>query len=604
MTKRRYFFDVETDNLLVKATKIWCAVAIDLDTGEELLFKRDQLAEFARLLEEATMLIGHNIVGFDIPVCNRLLGIDIKAKAFDTIIISRMMFPDRFNKRAPINLSHSLAAWGTALGFPKIDFIGMMRDRAIERSEKKEFADIIKWAKKNPFSGPPNDTVSEEEYLSEMLDYCIQDVRVNVKVYEKQVNWAEANAKPVQMEHIASKICATMVENGWGYDSKAGDSLEQKLTADKAASLDILQSAFPDIVEDRGLGKRGQKLKDKVTSFNPGSHPQVYQRLNDKYNGKFVTTMTDLGSPQCDAESLKPYINSMPEVKEILAYRDIDKLIGQVKKWNLLAWEDGGDGRIHGGINVQGAATGRCTHAGPNMAQVSSEHRARSLWTPVNATDVVLGADLSGLELRMLAHYMAKWDDGAYADLILNGDIHTANQKAAGLETRDQAKTFIYGFLYGAGDGKIGEIVGGSKAQGKRLKAQFLENLPALSKLIDTVKQEAENNRGAVVLPDGRRVPVRSEHAALNTLLQGAGAIVSKYWMVVANSNLTKAYGPNVVKQMAYVHDELQFSCPKDIAEEAGQMVIDSAIEAGERLGILMPTSAEYQIGATWADTH
>jgi len=256
---------------------------------------------------------------------------------------------------------------------------------------------------------------------------------------------------------------------------------------------------------------------------------------------------------------------------------------------------------VHGFVNVQGAATGRCTHSQPNLAQVSVDPRARSLWLP-HKGDVLLGSDLSGLELRMLAHYMAPYDGGAYGDVILNGDIHTHNQEKAGLPNRNNAKTFIYGFLYGAGDAKIGKIVNGSAKQGSNLKEKFLKELPALAKVKQWVEfQVAKNN--SIELVDGRRVPVRSKHAALNTLLQGSGAVISKYWMIIANRNLNKQFGSKV-KQLAYVHDELQFSCPADIADAAGKIITDSAIEAGTRLGIKLPINAEYKVGRNWSETH
>jgi hypothetical protein len=600
MSNKRFVFDIESNGFMLETDKIWLAVMQDYDTGEVFRFNQNQMEEFRAKLLTARELIGHNIIMFDVPVVERLLNCTIKANLIDTLVISKMMYPDRFRKN-PI-ASHSLSSWGEALGEPKTDFAGTLMRMAQERSPKEEHAGLLKWAKTSSFAGPPNDTVSEREYLSFMMEYCEQDVKVNARVLEKQWAWLKRNEKPYALEVLATKVCTQQVINGWGYDSEGGERLEAELMMAKADALDNLRRVFPTVVEERISEKTGKPLKPKVTEFNPGSHLQVYTRLNEKYNGGFKPPMTEKGSPQCDTIVLNKYKTTMPECEYIITYRDITKLEGQVKDWNERAHLSP-DGRVHGGINVQGATTGRCTHAGPNMAQVSGDHRARSLWIPHSKDEVVLGADLSGLELRMLAHYMHGFDGGAYADLILNGDIHTANQKAAGLESRNQAKTFIYGFLYGAGDAKVGQIVGGSARQGKMLKAQFLQNLPALASLLTAVSDEAEQFNN-VTLPDGRKVPVRSPHAALNTLLQGAGAIVSKYWMIVSDKNLNARFGYNTVKQMAYVHDEMQYSCPKDIAEEAGEIIIASALEAGERLGIKMPCEAEYQIGASWADTH
>jgi DNA polymerase-1 len=630
MTNRRYIFDIEADHLVVEATQIWLAVAIDADTGEVHTFNRDQLGAFGELLVGANELIGHNIIGYDVPVCERLLGIKITATLTDTLILSRMMYPDRFNKNNPIK-SHSLSAWGDALGEPKTDFkgemIALVHERHGMKFTKEEGQELSLWGKRGGFSGPPPfGYVSEGEWLTAMGSYCKQDVVVNDKVYRKQYKFLIDNAKPYALETLASTICAEMVLNGWGFDADQGEIVEQNLMMDKADALDRLRIAFPTIVNERYSDKQVDKvtgqpkrLKDEVIEFNPGSAMHVANRLTDKYGWK--PDKTETGMPQCDTESLMKIANRMPEAKLVIEYRDIAKLEGQVKSWNELAHvnlERSGSSRVHGQINVQGTVTGRCTHSGPNMAQVAGDHRARSLWVPTTPGHVILGADLSGLELRMLAHYMHQWDEGAYADLILNGDIHWANAQAAGLakqgETFDKdnpdhgrqrglAKTFIYAFLYGAGDQKIGQCVGGGRAAGAKLKAEFLDSLPALKRLIDDVGFEAMRFK-SVELPDTRRVPVRSEHAALNTLLQGAGAIVSKYWMIVANKNLKAKYGSNVVQQMAYVHDEIQYSCPPDIAEEAGQIVIDAAVEAGDRLKISMRVDAAYDIGTSWADTH
>jgi DNA polymerase I-like protein with 3'-5' exonuclease and polymerase domains len=199
----------------------------------------------------------------------------------------------------------------------------------------------------------------------------------------------------------------------------------------------------------------------------------------------------------------------------------------------------------------------------------------------------------------MLAHQMAEFDGGAYAKEILEGDIHTTNMNAAGLSNRDQAKTFIYGFLYGAGSEKIGQIVGGNARDGQQLKDKFLRRLPALKKVIQNVQFQSAKY-GSVVLLDGRRVPVRSDHAALNTLLQGNGAIVSKLWIVLAHRSLSS----KGVKMMGWIHDEIQTSCPPNIAEETGKELVRCAQETGKKLGIRMPVDAEYVIGESWADTH
>jgi DNA polymerase I-like protein with 3'-5' exonuclease and polymerase domains len=237
----------------------------------------------------------------------------------------------------------------------------------------------------------------------------------------------------------------------------------------------------------------------------------------------------------------------------------------------------------------------------PNAGSVYGPE-CRECWT-VEEGNVLVGCDASGLELRMLAHYMK---DNDYVRTVTEGsskegtDVHTVNQRSAGLPTRDAAKTFIYAFLYGAGDAKIGSIVGGNARDGSRLKSKFLAQTPALAKLIERVAKQA--SKGWVPGLDGRRIWVRSEHAALNSLLQGAGAIVMKKALVIFYDKI-KANKWNV-KLVANVHDEFQFECPKDIAEDAGKAARMSIIEAGEFYQLRCPLDGEYKIGKNWRETH
>ena len=288
-------------------------------------------------------------------------------------------------------------------------------------------------------------------------------------------------------------------------------------------------------------------------------------------------------------------------VKEYLL---LQKRIGQVESWLEAVKEDG---RVHGRVITNGAVTGRMTHSSPNMAQVPNAgsvygHECRECWT-VEEGNVLVGCDASGLELRMLAHYMK---DEGYVRTVTEGsskdgtDVHTVNQRAAGLATRDAAKTFIYAFLYGAGDAKIGTIVGGTAKDGERLKRKFLEQTPALASLIKRVASAAA--KGWVPGLDGRKIWVRSEHAALNSLLQGAGAIVMKKALCIFYDKIKANKWP--VKLVANVHDELQFECSKEIAEEVGKAARMSIIEAGEFYKLRCPLDGEYKIGKNWKETH
>lgn len=539
---------------------IWCVVCVDIDTDKMYSFTPFNLKECKALLEKATLIVGHNILSFDIIMLQRILGISFKCDYWDTLVVSKIMYPDINNH--PLG-DNSLESWGRYLNNPKQNYTGG-------------------W----------------ENFSDEMLQYCQQDVRLGKEIYLRQKIWVEEKKYQniVLFEHMVSKILMEQTNNGFNFDLTNGYELHNKLLMEKVGIEDQMRKIFPDKIHYRKSEKTGKDLKPKIEVFNPGSRQQIAQRLEEKYGWK--APLTDKGNPKIDESVLADL--EFPEAKALLEYFACIKLIGQVEDWITRA-EASRDKKIHGFVNAQGAATGRCTHSQPNVAQVSGDHRARELWLP-DTNEVLVGCDLSGLELRMLAHYMHKYDKGAYGNIILNGDIHVHNQQAAGLPTRNNAKVFIYGFLYGAGDAKIGKIVNASAKEGSKLREKFLKEIPALAKVQQEAKFQAAK-WGAVVLPDMRMVPVRSEHAALNTWLQGSGAIVSKYWMVLANRNLKKKFG-NKVKQVAYVHDELQFTCPKDIADEAGQIIKAAATEAGERLDIRMRIDAEYKIGTNWSETH
>jgi len=296
---------------------------------------------------------------------------------------------------------------------------------------------------------------------------------------------------------------------------------------------------------------------------------------------------------------------ALKETAELIRdYLMLQKRVAQIESW-LEAVKD--DGRVHGKVITNGAVTGRMTHSSPNMAQIPNAgsiygHECRECWT-VEDGNVLVGCDASGLELRMLAHYMK---DEGYVRTVTEGsakegtDVHTVNQKAAGLYTRDAAKTFIYAFLYGAGDAKIGSIVGGSAKDGAKLKAKFLAQTPSLARLLERVKRTAAT--GAVPGLDGRRIWVRSEHAALNSLLQGAGAIVMKKALCLFYDKIKENRWK--VKLVANVHDEFQFECPPDIAELAGKAARMSIIEAGQHYKLRCPLDGEYKMGRSWRETH
>jgi DNA polymerase I-like protein with 3'-5' exonuclease and polymerase domains len=346
-------------------------------------------------------------------------------------------------------------------------------------------------------------------------------------------------------------------------------------------------------------------VKEEVIPFNPGSKKQIKERFEEL--GYEIPVSEDGKTINVDESTLKK-INH-PAAELLLEYLLVVKRLGALAEgengWLKLVK----DKRLHGRVNTNGAVTGRCTHSKPNLAQVPATRaeygkECRSLFIPLNG-NVLVGVDASGLELRMLAHYLANWDKGQYARNILEGDIHTVNQKAANLKTRDQAKTFIYGFLYGAGPAKIGEIVDGGAKEGAILKKKFLSNLPAL-KILKLKIEEKVRRSACLTGLDGRVLPVRSEHAALNMLLQSAGAVVMKVALITLHRRLNEL-GWSHGREYTFVgniHDEFQAEVKPDLAETYGQLAVEAIRQAGKELKLLCPMDGEYKIGKSWAETH
>ena len=465
------------------------------------------------------------------------------------------MSPNREN-------GHSLAAWATRLGTNKIEF--------------------------TDFDGG---------LTPEMQEYCVRDVEVLEKVYntllEEQQRYGFSQ-QSIDLEHKVAIIIAKQERNGFRFDLPKAMVLLAGLK-DKMASIEAsLQFIFPPIVTERISEKTGKRLKDDVEVFNPGSRQQIAKRLQEK--GWQPKKFTEKGQVIVDESTLAGV--DIPEARAIAEYLLIQKRVAMVESW--IESVSNGD-RIHGKVITNGAVTGRMTHHSPNMAQVpsvGSEYggECRELFT-VPAGYKLVGIDASSLELRMLAHYMKDKD---YAKEVVEGDIHTKNQTAAGLQTRAQAKTFIYALLYGAGPAKIGKIVGGSAKEGQKLIDTFLRNTPALQALRNKI--EKLSVQGSLPGLDGRKLQIRSAHAALNTLLQGAGAIVMKQALVLLDEGIRKK-GLDA-KFCANVHDEWQLEVAEKDAQTVGELGVDSIRKAGVVLGMRCPLDGEYKIGTNWKETH
>ena len=567
-------------------------------------------------LDSADTIVGHNVISFDIPALQKLYNWSPKARILDTLVTSRAVHSDlrsldiaRDNYPKELIGSHSLKAWGHRLGGAfKLDF-----------GEQEGAFD---------------------KFTPEMQKYCEADVYVTVGI-GKYLREQEPDTRMLNIEHSFARLMRSQEFRGISFDMDKAEDLARVLTTRRAELTDELQKTFPPVIEEmktpsgymveidgkeyfgetkvalkrmlkeegqtQALANKAKKLGNKTKSipFNPGSRDQIADRLKEL--GWKPVHFTPDGKPKIDEAVLKSVEH--PSADQLLEYLMVVKRLGMLAEGDNAWLKLAKNGRIHGRVNTNGAVTGRCTHSYPNVAQVPAVRapygtECRSLFKASDGYNLV-GCDASGLELRMLAHYLAGFDGGQYANELLTGDIHTVNQTAAGLENRNQAKTFIYAFLYGAGDAKIGEIVGGSAREGKLLKRKFLASLPALNGLKEAVEQRVKRG-GFLKGLDGRVLPIRSEHSALNTLLQSAGAVVMKKALILLHNHLTNN-GLAIGREYAFVaniHDEFQAEVIPELCDAFGTCAVRAIQKAGEELKMKCPLDGEYKVGSNWAETH
>lgn len=648
-----YTFDVETNGLLDHLTEIKCLNVTDNGTGEELRFtdypfyldahtglptddptpRQGTILDGLLLLEEASEICGHNICGFDIPAIQKVYPEwKPKGAVFDTAAVSRLLFVDIQDrdfsairkgklKDMPKNLigTHKLAAWGYRLGGEhKGDFL----------------PSSFGW------------TWDDYPFSKECDDYCMQDVRTNVGLVTHlknriaEMNWS---MESVELEQAVVTILQRQMDYGWLYDIDAAHRLVAELQKEKIALEDRLQEAFPPFYKKVGglftpkrdnakLGYIAGVPVQKVvlTQFNPGSRDHVSSRLIDMY-GWAPEKFTPEGKPKIDETVLSelPYA----EAKLCSEYFTVNKKIGQVsdgKSSQLKLVKS--DGRMRGYVNHNGAVTGRMTHSRPNVAQTDTDPRVRALYI-VSPGKKLVGCDADGIEGRCLGHYLAPSDGGAYIKVILEGskddgtDLHSRNRDAVGLNSRNNAKTIFYAWMYGAGDYKLGTVVyedwptekqerfnarysGDARNQqiariGGRARAALVAGIAGMKQLIDKVKAKSKTP-GYVIGLDGRRVYTRSAHAALNTLLQSAGALIMKKSLVLLDTQL-QADGlvPGIHYEfVGNIHDELQIECEESHATAIGTAAAAAIAAAGEHFKFRCPLSGSYAIGDNWSETH
>lgn len=593
----RLLFDIETNGLPRQGLdRIHCIVVKDIDKDEIYRFNDTgsghSITSGLTLLQDAEVLIGQNILGFDIPVITDLYPFfHSSALCYDTLILSRMFYPDRLARDfrdKPIGMPgklygrHSLEAWGYRLG----DYKG-------------EFAKSTDWA----------------DWSQEMEDYCEQDVHVVGKLYDLFVEKEALKYEDaIRLEHDLASIMAKQEWSGWPFDVKKAQQLESVLRTEMDQLADEMRAAFPYVdggqmtpkVRNSSRGYVKDAPLTKLKEFNPTSRDHIGWAFMT-WRGWEPEAFTNSGRPQID-EGVLQALNT-DEATTFGRILELQKALGQLSdgtnSWLKMVTRDG---RIHHTCQLA-TNTGRNTHSRPNLGQTSSDPRCRELFGP--GEDMVqVGADASGLELRMLGHYLAFYDGGAFADVVVNGDIHQQNADRIGCSRKD-VKTLIYAFIYGASDRKIGLSLDKSLDKekavelGKEIRTKFLKAIPGLDQLLKAVNKKAATDvlKGL----DGRPIRLQGKkHAALNYLLQSAGAIVCKRWNVIAFNSFEKlGYTWDIDYQwLGWIHDEIQLAIQPHLVNDAKFNLEWAIVQAGEYYNLKVPLASEAKHGATWADCH
>jgi DNA polymerase I len=601
--KKWYVFDLETDNLYDDVTKIHCLVLYDINRDQTFTYGPDSIAAGLEHLATADVLIGHNILFYDIPVIRKLYPFYTFAAAriIDTLITTRLIWPkeklydmdaEQYTQ-VPTKLrgSASLKAWGYRLSDYKIEF--------------KDF----------------------KEYSEEMLAYCVQDVSVTTKLLQ-HIQKQTCPEPALKLEHDFALAIEKQIRSGFPFDVDACLDLVDDLRTKQAVLETDLKKLFPPKKIEtifvpkvnnvsRGYVKGQPFTKVVHEEFNPGSRQQIVDRLQTKY-GWVPTKATEKGNPILDDDVLSalPY----PEAKPLAEYMLIKKRLGQIADGNN-AWlklVNDETGCMHGDVITNGCITGRCAHRNPNMGQVPAGYsdygkECRGLFhAPEGWT--LIGVDAKALELRCLAGYLAHWDDGEYARVVTDEsiDIHVFNKKMFGVETRDIAKRLLYGLLYGCGALKAGTIIDPNEKNelvlrelGSTAINSFMKGIPALKEL----KNRIANNiaaRGYLIGLDGRPLFCRSDFKGLNVLLQSSGALIMKQVVIELHNkmyDLGYIYGHDW-QQHAMVHDECQVSCPPAMVDTLTSVALEAFTASQQFFGFQCPIHGDAHVGYSWDQTH
>ena len=610
--EKHWAIDIEGDP--IPSTKIYCLVAVNCQTMERREYtKYDEMKEFIESERASgSKFVGHNIIGYDAPTLNRIIGTRLTiADIIDTMVLSMVYSPS-------FSGGHSLQNWGQKLGM-----------------HKGEFSDF-------------------SHYSEEMLKYCIQDTLICREIFVritrrmKQVGFTEDG---IELEHRSWSLIQTQRKNGFKFNKLEADILYAKLRAIENELQEKIYEFWPPRREAVATYQRPFK-KDGGRSANYERHLQQYPDVRVSRDKQTYTVYDDvyfnIGSPAQRIEKLlelgwvpreftkpsKTHPEGQPkatskgalspslvefveksgkdEVRLIAEWIEINARANMINTW-LEAYNPE-TGCIHGSLWL--ANTLRYRHSNPNTANIPGvrhnkegpllglsgkfTYEARALWTVRDPDNrILVGVDAKGIQLRVLAHYL---NNEAFTDVVINGDPHSHNQEIGGFASRDVAKTFIYAFFLGAGDAKIGQIIGGSTKDGRDLKRRFIDSTPGLKHLLTDLKRQVERT-GRIKLCDGTPVIVDKPHTVLAYLLQGDESRIMKKAAILADREI-KRRRLDVLK-VGDIHDEWQNDTRKEHAEEFAHDVCPTAFaDAGSSFLYRVPIGCSAHIGMTWAETH
>lgn len=626
-------FDSETDGLLDTISTIHTIVIYSVTANTMTIYSpaHRPVEEGVKRLQEADLIVAHNGIQYDVPALQKIYPWFAPKDVGDTLVLTRLLFPNI--KETDFNLfrvgklsggligSHSLEAWGRRVGEYKDNF-------------RKDI--------------PANERF--KQWGPDMDEYCVQDVWVLKAVWERCQSFLNREKEEalldytdaIGLEYNVQRIIGRQIERGFWFDVEEAERLHVEWMKIKADLVEQLRDAFPPfympaekltyshnhnryvagkVFVPKGNNSRYGYIagapcsKVKLTKFNPTSSQHIIWVLQAKYGWEPVEFTEKSNEPAVSEEVLEKL--EWPEAKLLHKLMTIEKRLGQLASGKE-AWLKHFKSEthcIHGYVNTMGTVTYRMSHSKPNVAQVPASrspfgHECRALFRAREGY-VLVGCDAEGLEARCLAHFLARYDNGAFGEAVVNGDksqgtdVHTINMRALEIYSRDDAKTWFYAFIYGAGDEKLGAITHGTKADGKKARAKFLKNLPALGALVKAV-QSRVRLQGWIKGLDGRKLYIRSAHSALNTLLQSAGAIIMKRALVLMDAEFQARgwkFGDDY-EFVVNVHDEVQIEAREGIAEEVGRIAAQAITDAGDYYEFRCRLDGDYAVGLSWAETH